>query len=330
MYPLSMRVYCLMENFRMRKVIKRIIKILIILLLVIIVLLTDTTIYHHVSLSYEVDDITPNGMLVDVGDYKVHVYSEGEKNDKSTLVFMSGSATVAPVYDFKSLYSLLSDEYRIVVVEKAGYGYSDIYEVDRDVDTMVNEVRTAVSMSGERSPYVLVPHSMSGLEAIYWAQQYPDEVVAIAGLDMAVPNSYEHFDFASADRLTNVGRIFTWMGLHRIPGFYALDTTALSNNEMKQQNLLLYKNALNIDYIMEGEAVYKNAMEVQVSDLDIPMMMFVSNGIEIGDYWIPCMQDFANDNNARLIKLECGHYVHNYEYEYIAETMIDWLATLDE
>lgn len=315
-----------MGNFRMMKIIERVIKILLILLLIISVLLTATTIYHHVSLFLEVDDITPNGMLVDVGDYKVHVYSEGEICDKPTLVFMSGSATVAPVYDFKSLYSLLSDKYHIIVVEKPGYGYSDIFEVDRDIDTMINEVRTAISLSGEEGPYVLVPHSMSGLEAIYWAQQYPDEVVGIAGLDMAVPKSYEYFDFAGVSRLTNVGCILTWMGFHRIPGFYAIDTTALSKNDIKQQNLLLYRNALNIDYIMEGEAVYKNAMKVQAGDcLDMPIIMFVSNGIEIGDYWIPCMEDFASENNAKLIKLECGHYVHNFEYEFIADTIIEWL-----
>lgn len=68
-----------------------------------------------------------SGTTVGIGD--------GTSNNKPTLVFMSGSATVAPVYEFKSLYSLLYDEYRIVVVEKAGYGYSEIYEVERDINT---------------------------------------------------------------------------------------------------------------------------------------------------------------------------------------------------
>jgi hypothetical protein len=63
---------------------------------------------------------------------------------------MSGSATVAPVYDFKSLYSMLSDEYRIVVVEKSGYGYSEIYEVERDIDTMLGEVRQSLMLAGEK------------------------------------------------------------------------------------------------------------------------------------------------------------------------------------
>jgi hypothetical protein len=32
---------------------------------------------------------------------------------------------------------------------------------------------------------------MSGLEAIYWAQKYPDEVIAIIGLDPTTPGSIE-------------------------------------------------------------------------------------------------------------------------------------------
>ena len=33
---------------------------------------------------------------------------------------------------------------------------------------------------------------MSGLEALYWAQKYPEEVTAIIGLDMAVPQYYNN------------------------------------------------------------------------------------------------------------------------------------------
>ena len=47
---------------------------------------------------------------------------------------------------------------------------------------MLNEVRQGLSLAGESGPYILFPHSMSGLEAVYWAQQYPDEVTAIIGL----------------------------------------------------------------------------------------------------------------------------------------------------
>ena len=55
------------------------------------------------------------------------------------LCFCLGSGTCSPILDFKSLYSLLSDEYRIVVVEKFGYGYSDVVDEDRNIQTVLSE-----------------------------------------------------------------------------------------------------------------------------------------------------------------------------------------------
>lgn len=315
----------------MKKILKKALKLILILLCFVFVFLSATTIYHHISLSQEKNKIVPNGMLVEIDGYKIHVYSEGDKGDKPTLVFMSGSATAAPVYDFKSLYSLLSDEYRIVVVEKAGYGYSDIYEIERDIDTMLEEVRKGLLLAGEKGPYVLFPHSMSGLEAIYWAQKYPKEVTAIIGLDMAVPESYDYFNFSSINQLIYVGRASVFLGLHRIPGVYSLDNTALTETEIKQQNLLMYRNAVNINFVLEGKAVYNNAAIVKSGvDLDLPILMFVSDGIEIGEFWIPTQKRFATKNDAQLIQLDCGHYVHNFMPEFIAEKTSEYLSILQE
>ena len=103
------------------KVIQKIIKIIgIIIFAVPIVIVAALAIYNQIAIKTEADRIVPNGQMVDLGDYSVHVYSEGDANAAPTLVFMSGSATVAPVYDFEAIYSLLTDEYRIAVVEKAG------------------------------------------------------------------------------------------------------------------------------------------------------------------------------------------------------------------
>jgi len=83
------------------------------------------------------------------------------------------------------------DRYRIAVVEKSGYGWSERCNSSRDIGTMLEETRKALDLSGENGPYVLFPHSMSGLEAIYWAQKYPDEVIAIIEMDPTTPGSIE-------------------------------------------------------------------------------------------------------------------------------------------
>ena len=43
-------------------------------------------------------------------------------------------------------------------------------------------------------PYALIPYSMSGLEAIYWTQKNPNEVKAITGLYLGIPDVTEKSD----------------------------------------------------------------------------------------------------------------------------------------
>ena len=86
--------------------------------------------------------LTPLGELVEVNGNNMSVYTEG--NGDKTLVFMSGGGTCSPILDFKSLYSLLNNEYKIAVVEKFGYGFSDVVDESRDIDTILSETRMAL------------------------------------------------------------------------------------------------------------------------------------------------------------------------------------------
>ena len=165
-------------------------RVLLWIVAVIVILILICFVYHRYRLNAEKKLREPLGQLVDINGNNMSIYVEG--SGSRTLVFLSGSGTCSTILDFKSLYSLLRDDYRIVVVEKFGYGYSDIVDEDRNIQTILSETRLALNKAGIEGPYVLCPHSMSGIEALYWAQKYPDEIEAIIGLDMAVPEYYEN------------------------------------------------------------------------------------------------------------------------------------------
>src|SRR6056297_2909570 len=185
-------------------------KIILIGVGLIAVLLLITFLYHTYQLRNEANKYPAPGKLVEIDNSKVHVYSEGDGD--LTLVFMAGSGTSSPTIDFKPLWMKLTDDYRIVVVEKSGYGWSETTSSPRDINTVLQETRKALELSGEDGPYVLVPHSMSGLEAIYWAQKYPDEVKAIIGLDPAIPDHYLNSSF----KLPSKSQLFIMYFLSRI------------------------------------------------------------------------------------------------------------------
>ncbi len=143
---------------------KKAAKIICIIIVILIILLLIVYINHQVHLKMEAELRLPLGQMVEVDGYNMSVYMEGTGD--TTLVFMSGGGTSCPILDFKSLYALLSDEYKIAVVEKFGYGFSDIVDKSRDIDSILEDTRAALTAAGLSAAYVLCPHSMSGLEAL--------------------------------------------------------------------------------------------------------------------------------------------------------------------
>ena len=299
------------KNKKKRALIELIITISILLIFVL---------FHQIMLKVEESLRAPLGQLVEVDGHKMSVYTEGT-GDK-TLVFLSGSDTPSPILDFKSLFSLLSDEYRIVVVERFGYGFSDIVDKPRDIDTVLSETRAALAAADIDGPYVLCPHSMSGLEALYWAQQYPEEVEAIVGLDMAVPDAYENFKnnvFMNAATQINAKT-----GIIRLlPLLNELDCVkhgTLTEEEKKIVHALLYKNFSNKTTINELKYVSENAKIVGAGEIpQVPMLLFISNDTSTTEL-TDATQRYANTvENAKVIQLDCPHYVHDYEYNRIRD-----------
>jgi pimeloyl-ACP methyl ester carboxylesterase len=124
---------------------------------------------------------------VEVNGTKLNVYTEG--SGKVTIVFMAGNGVTCPVLEYRPLYRRMAEKYRVVVIEKAGYGFSEGMKSQRLLEKLVFEDREALKMAGIEPPYVLAPHSYSGFEAIYWANTYPKEVEAILSIDMGIPET---------------------------------------------------------------------------------------------------------------------------------------------
>ena len=139
------------------------------------------------QLKKEAKEYSPPGSIVEVNGKRLHVFTEGDGD--ITLVFMSGHGTSFPTLDFKPLWSRMKDDFKIAVIERSGYGWSEISNRPKDMETMLEETRQVLEVSGQKAPYVLIPHSMAGLEALYWAQKYPHEVKAIIGLDPCTPET---------------------------------------------------------------------------------------------------------------------------------------------
>ena len=102
------------------------IKRLLFLLGVVLVLLLASFTYHRLALQRENAFLNSVGQMVAVNGYKISVFVKGQ-----------GS----PILDFKDVYDGFSKEYKIVVVERADYGYSEDTSKSRDVSVILSETR---------------------------------------------------------------------------------------------------------------------------------------------------------------------------------------------
>lgn len=288
-------------------------------------LLLVSYMYHTMKISQEKKTYPPIGEMIEVNGHDMHVYTDGAGAE--TIVFLSGGGTSAPVLDFKPLWSRLTDRYEIAVVEKAGYGWSDVADVSRDIDVILEETREALTEAGVEAPYVLAPHSMSGLEAIRWAQKYPEEVEAIIGLDAAVPEAYDMLDIPSPF-VQNLLAFVARSGVLRfIPPVVnqseAIDAGFLSTEDEEAYRALFYRGTSTKNMRKEIKQVNKNAEKVKDNEIphETPMYFFISNGDEMGiDSWKEVSTDYLEHvDSSSYMYMGPAHYIHAYEPEMIAE-----------
>ena len=309
----------------MKKRIKSMLRVFLWIAAIIVILICICFGYHRYRLRKEEKLREPLGKLIDINENNISIYVEG--SGSKTLVFLSGGGTCSPILDFKSLYSLLSDEYRIVVIEKFGYGYSDIVDEDRNIQTILSETRLALNKAGIDGPYVLCPHSMSGIEALYWAQEYPDEIESIIGLDMAVPEYYENMKINLP--LMKLGQYAADLGITRlIPTLAESDAIkhgTLTNDEKNRYKAIFYNRTATVTMINEAKSAKDNARIVAQNGVpQVPMLLFISDGTGGTGFdketWRRIPEKYISEVKAgKYIELDCPHYVHDYEYGRISE-----------
>lgn len=320
----------------MKKVIKITFRVVLIIICLILLFLLSVFIYHRVMLSKEKSLISqPIGEMVDIDGGKMCVYTEGR--GEHTIVFMSGYGTPSPILDFKPLYDKLSDDYRIAVVEKFGYGFSDETDMSRDVDTMLRQTREALRSAGIEAPYILCPHSASGIEAMYWAQTYPEEIEGITALDIAIPGYYEESGYSIF--LDKAVYFMVNSGIFRLADTDSLDwginSPDLTEDEKAQYKALMYARRGSKTMIHEAEWCKQDEQTVSDNGApDVPIIFFISKqqgNIQFPNHperYTQIYHDFTN-NKQQYIELDCGHYIHVEEPDKIADEIRRFIGELD-
>ncbi len=231
------------------------------------------------------------GQKVKVGNGSLNVYTEGM--GKQTIVILSGTGVSSPVLEYRPLYRKLSDTYRIAVIEKSGYGMSESTGTNRTVQNMVSENREALLGAGVKPPYILASHSYSGFEAIYWANTFSDEVIAVLSIDMGLPDTAAEMgkvmtpekveaNIRSTQKLYSRIKkrgFITKLLRNKLENVSGLITSDYLNDEEKQLYTdLFYRNLGNDEIFAENRALVSNGgVAAKTGKLRVPAFFYISD-----------------------------------------------------
>lgn len=127
----------------------------------------------------------PTYRLVDVDGRTQAIDCRG--SGSPTVVLDGGlgvySGTWAGVVD-----ALADAPFRVCRYDRPGLGESESGEKPRTSERFVAELRTLLDAAGEKPPYVLVGHSLAGLNVQLFARQHPDDVAGVVLVDAIHPD----------------------------------------------------------------------------------------------------------------------------------------------
>lgn len=131
-----------------------------------------------------------SGHLVDAGGYRLRIDCYGSG---SPAVIMDSGLTFT-----RSTWDLVTPEVakftRVCVYDRAGLGDSDpAPTTPRTSQLAVNDLHVILSNAGVSPPYILVGHSIGGLNVRLFARENPDEVVGMVLVDSSHEDEYAEY-----------------------------------------------------------------------------------------------------------------------------------------
>ncbi|WP_180994395.1 alpha/beta fold hydrolase [Bacillus sp. Marseille-P3661] len=286
--------------------------------------------YQGISVSREKKTNTAVGELHEVYGNNMHIYKGGEGD--STVVFLSGWGTANPYVDFYPLYEKLEKDTKYAVVDRFGYGYSEMTDRKREIDNIVEETRVLLQKSGLEAPYILVGHSLASLETLRYAQKYPEEVAGIVLLDAGNPEFYAKQK--PATWFSQVTHFLRTSGVLRM--LLAINDELLNGTRNnlefvpaqlqeidRRSNLSLIGNKNVTD---EMRQIQNNTAKVlEQKSVNAPLTVLTADSFgEIKADWLESQKALStwSPSGKHIVLEDANHSVHQYQPDLIANEIL--------
>jgi len=160
---------------------RRIVRILLVL---IVVLAGVGFLYQNVSEARDQRFNPASGRRYDVGGYKMHMDCTGQGGPSVILESGLGDTYIS----WRKVQPQIAKFVRVCSYDRAGLGYSDPSSQPRTSKAIAGELHALLQAANVAPPYVLVGHSMGGLDVRLFASVYRTEVAGMVLVDASHPD----------------------------------------------------------------------------------------------------------------------------------------------
>ncbi|GGA49496.1 alpha/beta fold hydrolase [Psychrobacillus lasiicapitis] len=308
------------------------------ILLAIVAALVIWFIFSNVMTTYEQKKYPAIGKLVEVDGNNMHIYTKGDGDN--TIVLLSGLGTAAPALDFEPLINEMAKNNKVVVVEPFGYGWSETTNKERTVENIVEEIRTALKKLNIKGPYILMPHSISGIYSMYYANTYPEEVKAIIGIDPTLPKALEYFD-ETAPIMPNYLSYVAPIGIARL-AIYLIPENFLpiaeegvyTEENLKMTKVITAWKGNNKNVVDEANEINSNIDKTNNMEFssNMPVLLFTTvedKVTEGGKNNVTFYEtQLTNSPASKIVTLQGHHYLHWTLYKEMSKEVNDFTKSI--
>lgn len=272
-----------------------------------------------------------NQINLNIKDKKMSVFVKGE--GEINLVMLSDSGIAFPHLEYSKLVDFLASKHKVVVLEKFGYGFSQVINEQRDVDMVIEEYRISLQELNIFEPICIVAFGMGFMEALRWSQRSPGDISCLIGIDPVTPECCGDFDIEQTINelllLCEKGPAYHYyvqMLFHQLHSNFIWTEEGSKQYKKKLEEIIANQN-----WISELENLRRNIiLAVEGEVVQIPTLFFVSNGegvLTSCEQWRKYALSYLEQVEVhayRFFERPCNLY--KYVYEENADSVNEFLS----
>ena len=260
----------------------------------------------------------PPGRFVNIGFQTMYIDCMGNKSP-TVLIDVGIAGSSASWY---KIAQTLSNDIRVCLYDRAGYGWSDPGRGERTTATIAHELNLLINKAEIPGPFVLVGHSFGGFTARYLAARFPKNVVGLVLVDSSHPDQI--YRLSALDKVKQKSLV---------TGRKNLPPEDFSEFERKWYFLNSSRKAT---FAQMGELKYFKESAYQVKHSgpikNIPVAVLSRgigqlpelNGVSLENEWQDMQKDLLklSRNSWHLIVADSGHEIHKEAPNHVIENIL--------